>query len=362
MKRLFIILIASISTLSCLGQTQRQKDSTMIVNGGVCAWYDFTGATVNNASWSGSTINAAASAINGNTSAMDSVVEFGRQIYQPFNIVVTRDSTLYNLAKPGRRAWIIITPSYQWYCGVTICVGGVSFTGSMAKADDTPSWVFDGLGGSNRARVAAHELGHQLGLSHYNSNGGGSGETGWIPLMTSTGTLYSKNMVTLSRGANEFSSQQDDIAIISSGQLYNTGAIGTSTFLTLGGARLGDAGTTFNTAKYLRKNQVFNGFIGVNDSDYYKIEIPSTQSVTIGVTPSYIGTSGTSATLDAAIDIISSTGSIIASSSNTTTLAATITQTLNAGTYRIKVRADKGNANNLTGYGFMGNYTISYTF
>lgn len=338
MKKILFILTVFINTYS-FSQTQREKDSTMLVNGGFCAYLDFTGASTTTQAF-GSVV-AAASAINGNTSAMDAVVDYTQEHYYPFNVVVTRDSTLYELADEAQRALVIITPTYQWYCGETICVGG------LTSAEDHVSYVFDGLGSTDRSRLAVHELGHQLTLTHYISSGFGTGETSVVQVMDFNSALYSKNMVIWWSGTTENSTPQDDIEAIT---------------IKLKGARLSDVGSSFNTAKFLHKDQNFHAFIGVNDNDYYKIEIPSTQTVSIAVQPWNTGASNADATLDAAIDIYNIDHNLIASSANTTVLNATLSHSLTAGTYYIRVRPDTGNANNPTGYGFMGHYYLSYTF
>ena len=79
--------------------------------------------------------------------------------------------------------------------------------------------VQSGRSYADTAEAAAHELGHNLGLSHdgYYTNeyylGHGSGETSWAPIM---GAGYGKNVTQWSKGEYYLATQaEDDLAIIS---------------------------------------------------------------------------------------------------------------------------------------------------
>jgi len=73
-----------------------------------------------------------------NADTLNYVLGRVKEAFYPFNIVVTKDSLVYQAAVINRRTKIICTPTYQWY-GVT---GGVSFIGSGYWGDDTPGFVF----------------------------------------------------------------------------------------------------------------------------------------------------------------------------------------------------------------------------
>jgi len=337
---------------------QRDRDSTMIVNGVTCIYYDFDGETVTGTAWNyyDTVIIAEPSSVNTDTAAMNYIVNYGKEIFLPFNVVVTRDSTLYFLAQEGKRIRVIFTPTYQWYCGATPCVGGVSYIGSMYWGDDTPSWVFDALGSTRkRSIVGIHEAGHQFGLNHYDVAGIGSGETGLVPIMNANNSLYTQNMTLWWQGLNVQGFQQDDVNTIMTEQDF-----------TQKHKKLNDIGTVFNHARHINKNQTYYAFISANDSDYYRIRIDTPQSITISVVPKGNGSNSftsvnADATLDAAIDLYDESENLIVSSSNSTTLNASLTQSLPRGVYFIKVRPDRDNTNNPSGYGFLGHYWITYT-
>ncbi|HWI93262.1 MAG TPA: PPC domain-containing protein [Flavisolibacter sp.] len=336
--------------------SEHEKDSIMVANGAICIYYDFDGQTVEGTAWNyNGAIVAAPSIVSTDTAAMDFILNYGREQYYPFNIIVTRDSTLYFLAQRSRRIRVIFTPTYDWYCGgTTACAGGVSYVGSLFWADDTPSWAFDAINTTRgKAIVGAHEAAHQFGLQHFDTNGFGSGENGLVPLLNQNSNIYSKNMTLWWKGTNVINVPQDDAEMISS-------------YSNLG-RRLSDVGTTFNTAKYLSKDQITYSHIGLKDSDYYKIDVPSTQTITISITPKSNGSGSRSPTnadalLDAAIDLYDNSHTLIASSNDTSTLNASLSQSLTAGTYFIKVRCDRENVNNPSAYGFMGHYWITYTY
>lgn len=359
--------------------TKRQKDSIMITNGGVCIFYCFAGTTVRGTAWNWSgDLTVGASSLNSNPAMQDSAVAWAQLVYQPFNVVVTKDTALYLLAKRGRRVMVIFTPDCAWY---SCAYGGVSYNNSMFWGDDSPSFAFDLVGNDRmKACVGIHESGHQFGLQHQGThapaeyNGGfGSGETGFAPIM---GVPYSKNVPVWWNGDHWFGgtayAQQSDIEYMSTGLNLGGSALykdGTKESYGGAGVRLGDAGNTFNTSKLIQKDQVFYAFVGAKDSDYYKIIIPSTQTVTINVQP--IGVSfgannvyatNSNATLDAAFDLYDGNRNLITSGLNSATLNASLTQSLAAGTYFVKIRGDRTNPNNPSGYGFMGRYFISYTF
>jgi hypothetical protein len=349
MKKLLILSIF-ISTLS-FAQT-RVKDSIFLVNGGVCVFADFDGYV------SPGNYTALASNINGNTARIDSAINYAKELLYPFNIVVTTDSTLYFLANAHRRKRIANTSSTSIFPGLS----GISAQNSMYNGNEDASLVFELIDYTPRERgaIIAHEIAHTLGLYHQVQSTFGTGETGVRVLMNASVTP-TRNLELFWLGTNENGVTQDGIDIICNyyyGQyIESQGQYATGT-----GARLGDVGNSFSTAKFLQKDKTFNGFIGVRDSDYYKINIPSAQTVSFAVQPWNQGASNTNATLDVAIDLYDENRTLITSSTNTTVLNASISQSLAAGTYYVKVRADRGNANNPTGYGFMGHYYLTYTF
>lgn len=133
-----------------------------------CILIDFDGEVVNSGYWNGgSTINCAASGLS--SAAISEVLSEVRAHYAAYNVVVTYDENVYNVANPMKRRRIIVTPTSSWY---SAGASGVAFTGSFTWGDQTPAFVF-----SDRlyytahfiAEIVAHEAGHTLGLRHQSS-------------------------------------------------------------------------------------------------------------------------------------------------------------------------------------------------
>lgn len=129
------------------------------------AYIDFDGYYLNSPYWN-----------NGNpimleTSSMTydeifSVISITQNSYKNYNILITTDSNIYNIATPSKRQRIVVTKTYEWWVNTN---GGVSYIGSMFWAEETPSIVFSSLLGYNTYSIGvivSHELGHTIGLQH----------------------------------------------------------------------------------------------------------------------------------------------------------------------------------------------------
>jgi hypothetical protein len=358
MKNLFAILLF----ISSFAEAQRTADSIAISRGAVCIFYDFDGQFVPSTSGWGININASPSAANANTATKDSITNFGREAFSPFNVIVTQDSTLYHLAAQGKRARIIFTSTCTWDGCIN---GGTTVVNSMTLPNETPSFVFDNVGvTTTKASAAVHETGHQFGLGHQGISGGselntgyGSGQTSFAPIM---GNSYSKNMQVWWNGnlgniAPPYN--QYDITDLATG--YRSASLAYNG--TAAGFKTPDFGVTAQSARILLNGVAKYGLLSSLDSDYFQINIPSTQTVTIAIQPWSFG-ANTKPQLYVGFDLYQSDGLLVTSSSNTTVINATTVITVKRGTYILKVRPNRSSSNNPTGYGFMGHYTITFTY
>jgi hypothetical protein len=340
---------------SMIAETRKLLESYFSIDkDSACVFFDFDGQTVTGTAWNfgGGPIVVSPSEYNGNTAQQDSIIRIAQEIVAPFPILVTRDSTKFFAAGAQRRLRIIFTPTYSWY---GTAVAGVSYNYAFYWGDGTNSWVFDLFEGVQaKAVIAMHEFGHTIGMVHQNLSGAGSLEAGVRYIMYGSSSPQ-RNIAIWTKGTNQYGALQDDIGIFLSQNL--DAYPGAKTV----GLSLGDQGNSPNHARIMNKDQSITSIIGYRDSEYYRIFIPSTQTITITSTVRNEG-SNTYASLDVALDLYSEAGTLIASSNNTTTLNATITQSLTKGYYIIKVRPNKNNTNNPTGYGFMGHCTTGYTF
>lgn len=96
----------------------------------------------------------------------DSITQYVKDLYSPFDVAVTTDKSQYDAANTFGRMMCAFTDSYEWYGN---SAGGTSYINSYNWGDGSPCFVFSGLL-KNRTRdiafAGAHELGHTFGLRH----------------------------------------------------------------------------------------------------------------------------------------------------------------------------------------------------
>ncbi len=283
--------------------------------------------------------------------------------FSPFNVNVTTQApaNLGDLSNSGGgdSRWgirvVVGGSSDDWF---QRSAGGVAFLNSFTWGSDTPAFVFeDQLANGNEKYTAdaiTHEVGHTLGLNHDGRispaesyyQGHGSGETGWASAM---GVGYYKNLVQWSKGEyGSANNQEDDLQIITT----------TNGF----GYRADDAGNTIGTANNLNVagTSVWGkGIIERNtDVDFYQFTTGA-GSINLNVTPFNRGPN-----LDILAELYNSTGTLIASANPSELLSASITKTVIAGTYYLKIDGvGKGDplTTGYSDYGSLGQYDINGT-
>jgi hypothetical protein len=269
--------------------------------------------------------------------------------FQAFNLNITTDRRVFDNAGETSRIHVIITPTRD----ASPDSGGVALLQSFNWAGDTVCWAF-GLSGKNAAEVISHEVGHTLGLSHdgrWNPleeyyAGQGSGEIGWAPVM---GVGYYQNITQWSRG--EYASannQEDDLSII----VNNNNTVDYRTDLTP---------NSYPSAQYLDILPDFTvsneGIIETrSDEDAWRFQSNGGEASLMAKPVS----SGPN--LDIMAEILTSEGSLVASSNPGNALSATVTANLPAGDYILRV-SGVGVGNPMgpgySDYGSLGGYLIS---
>ncbi len=321
-------------------------------------YLDFDGETVTDPLWaSGATIVAASY----NLSSADITAIFNRvaEDYSSFNINVTTDVQKYNSTAATKRMRCIITPTDTAAPGS----GGVAYLGCFAHAGlsggyftaTIPAWVFNSsvIGISE---AISHELGHTFGLHHDGRKlpsgseeyfaGHGSGATSWGPIM---GASYSRSVVQWSKGEYQYASNtENDLAIIS-GATNGIGSVADEA-----GASIASA-----TALSLSADSISQtGVIASADADFFSFSTAS------GVVTINAAGAPLSPDLDIALEIQNASGGVLATSNPASDLTASVSATLAAGTYYLKVNGS-GAADPLTsgysGYASIGVYTLSGT-
>lgn len=241
--------------------------------------------------------------------------------------------------------------------------GGFAYLGVFDDTTDyyKPAWVFfDRLGNGNEKYVAeaiSHEAGHNLGLNHdgYNNgststsyySGHGSGATGWAPIM---GVGYYRELTQWSKGEYPYATNKEDDLVI----IQNNGAP----------LRTDDHGDDMASASALTSVENAGSFAlsgaGVirarGDIDIFRFG-SGAGSIQINLSPFERGPN-----LDASLGLYNSSGNLVASSSPTDGLGASIAITnAEEGIYYLRVDG-VGKGDLTTGYsdyGSLGWYNIS---
>ena len=266
--------------------------------------------------------------------------------FAPFNLNVTTDEQVYLNAPQNSRIRCMVSDNGG---------GGVAFLGSYNWDGDMVCWAYN-AGGKSGAEVITHEVGHALGLYHDGRTdpsegyygGHGSGEVSWGPLM---GVGYYTNVTTWSRGEYlNADNGQDDISVIA----LNNNNIG---------YRPDDHTDTLATASYLEilaDDSVSNQGLIESQSDFDGFRFTTSGgSVSLTVTPMALGPN-----LDLLAEIVDSTGAVVASDNPDTLLAATVSASLTAGDYFLRVSGvGRGDVlgDGYSDYASLGNYAVSGT-
>jgi len=338
-------------------------------------YLDFDGHTTSGTIWNsfyagGNSINSPAFNFEGTSSTFTNN-ELSRiqwiwarvaEDFLPFNVnVTTQDPGVAALSKTTNDTeWgvrvVIGGSSSDWYGAA---VGGVAFVGSFNMNNDTPVFVFPAQLGNGHekyvAGVVSHEVGHALGLNHHGRtspaeeyySGHGSGDTGWAPIM---GSPHHRALTTWSRGeyANANNSAQDDLQIITTQNGF--------------GYRTDDHGNTQLTATLLTSVNDTLSAQGVietrNDVDVFSFTADAGQ-LEVSANPAW-----RDGNLDILLELLDSSFTVIASSNPSDFLSASITQTIVAGNYFLRVSGvGKGNpsTDGYSDYGSLGQYRITTT-
>jgi hypothetical protein len=289
---------------------------------------------------------------NASNAQIFDVWEMVSEDFQGFNINVTTDRKVFDNAPDARRIHCIITPTTTASPGT----GGAAYVGSFNWSGDRICWAFYSTG-KNACEVISHEVGHTLGLSHDGRispkegyyGGHGADPVGWAPIM---GAGYSKKLSQWSKGEYLSANQtQDDLAIITT---KNNDV----------DYRNDDTGDILESARYLEVadgDSVANEGIIETTGDVDSFRFATTG----GQTTLHVNTVTLNPNLDLLAEIVDPlTGTVLTSANPELDTNATVSSTLPAGEYLLRVRGTGHGdplTNGYTDYGCIGSYLISGT-
>ena len=320
---------------------------------GAVAYLDMDGQVVNDANWSANTITAGGVSGTYTQAQMTEIWQRTAEDYAPFQINVTTSEAVYLATPANRRIRCIITPDNEWYGAA----GGVAYVNSFTWTGDTPCWVFSAqLSNHSRyiAEACSHEIGHTLGLRHDGRvtpaegyyQGHGSGEVGWAPIM---GVGYYQLLVQWSRGEYlSANNAEDDLAIITSqnGFTYRSDL---------------QPGTPAGAPALTRNGTSVSGSGIIETRDDADTFAFTTAGGAVSLTANG---EATSQDLDVLMEILDGAGTVIVSANPDALTDATVSATLAAGTYYVRVSGvGRGDplVDGYTDYGSLGQYTLSGT-
>jgi Calx-beta domain len=316
------------------------------------AYLDMDGQVVSGTQWSGGATITARGVVGTLTNAqMLDVCRRTAEDFSAFDINVTTEESVYLAAPSDRRIRCIITPDNEWYGSA----GGVAYLNSFTWTGDTPCWVFsDMLSNSPRyiAEATSHEIGHTLTLRHDGRispsegyyQGHGLGEIGWAPIM---GVGYYKLLVQWSKGEYlSANNTEDDLSRITTlnGFGYRVDQVGNSTL----------AATPLTGSSGARSA---SGIIETGaDVDVFSFS-------TAGGSSSFTALGDASSQdLDILLEILDGSGAVIGSANPDDLTDASVSATLSAGNYFLRVSGvGRGDVlgDGYSDYGSIGQYSIS---
>ncbi|WP_207434174.1 Ig-like domain-containing protein [Sabulibacter ruber] len=313
-------------------------------------YLDFDGQTVTNTYWnshfnSGNPIVAAPA--NLSASAITEIWKIISEDYRPFGLNVTTSEAVFNSAPLNRRMRVIFTPTNYFYPNA----GGVAYVGSFtwgtSRGAEHPCWVFNSsIKGAGDC--GSHESGHTLGLGHDGrttpTEAYFQGQDSWAPIM---GTSYYRSVAQWSKGEYSYADNTED-------DLYKIATMNGFSY------RADDHGNVNSTATPLKVDESGRivetsnkGIIGTRtDVDVFSFtSIGGTVTLTVSPNPNYPN-------LDILLTLRNGANTVVAKA-DPTTLDASLSVTLPAGTYYLAIDGTKGSLGADSDYASLGEYTVS---
>lgn len=354
-------------------------------------YLNFAGETVQNTAWNTSigrsTITAVAFSSDLDRSTFSDSEQLAiRRIWQrvaedyaPFNVDVTTERPATFTTRTAQ-ALITRNTDANGAANPSSTAGGVAYVGAFATssyASYRPAWIYDNnLVGEESyiAEAVAHEIGHNMGLSHDGTTtedyyrGHGSGDISWGPIM---GASYGRNVTQWSKGEYyNANNTQDDLATVAGKLTYRTddhgNTLSSATSLVIGAG--GVITSTTPETDPVDHGSVNKGVLERNtDVDWFSFASgsgPISLTINPWITVNAVSRGGD---IDLVVELYNSAGKLLMTNNPGSFTGATIQTNLTEGIYYIAVRntaAGSPLASSPTGYtsyGGVGQYFISGT-
>ncbi|MFT7515499.1 MAG: hypothetical protein ACI9QL_004731 [Candidatus Omnitrophota bacterium] len=281
--------------------------------------------------------------------AIQSIWQRVAEDYAPFDVdVTTEEPAVFNT----RTARVLITRNTDadGQPNPASTSGGVAYVnvfGISNFATYAPAWVYqNNLSNVAQyiAEAASHEAGHNMGLSHDGKtdgtdyyNGHGSGEISWAPIM---GVGYNRNVSQWSKGEYYLANNtQDDLAVVAGKLAYriddhgNTRA--SASFLTVQNGT--DILSTTPETDPDNSSPMNKGVIDRNSDDDFFAFSTGAGAINLHVKPWRNASGSRGGNLDVLAELYDDAGTLITSSNPETLTDATLSATVSAGVYYLKV-------------------------
>lgn len=326
-------------------------------------YLDFTGHVTSGTPWnstftSGANIVSPPFDLDGDASTFSEaecafiyrVWQRAAQDFAPFEVDVTTEdpgSEALRSSGGGDNAYgqrVVITPG-NWYSSNA---GGVSYVGSFGWSSDTPNFVFTqqlANGEKYIAEAISHETGHALGLNHAGQGGGSpteyyAGQGDWAPIM---GNSYYRPVTQWAKGEYlNANSLQDQLAVMQdygAPLVANTfgGSLGAATAVTGPGFTL--SGTIMSRT----------------DADVFRFETGA------GAIAFTVANPTPEPNMNLSVQLLDA-GGVVRQTVPPAVTSVTLSATVAAGTYYLKI-SGTGNGDPLTtgysNYGSLGDYILT---
>lgn len=362
-------------------------------------YLDFNGGVVSGKAWENADgvtewDTKAFSKDSDHTTFSDAEQDAIRQIWQrisedyaPFNVNVSTDPAFDPDVTGGASniGWVLFTDSTD-KTGVALpfdTAGGVAYVGVYGQSNYAfyqPAFVYANNLGPDveqfMAEAGAHEMGHNMGLSHDGTDDGtnrveyysghGSGETQWAPIM---GGSYRRNVSTWSKGEyHDANNTEDDVSIIGGKTGYRTDDIGDTPATAVPLSLAGDAIVSPVTTRFVGDDPNEGIINSSTDIDQFSFST-SGGPVSITATPFVAEDTRYSRgnNLDIKLTLYDASEAIVATVDPGTTVGATLSTSLASGDYTLAIEGTgagdpfSSTPTGYTDYGSLGMYFISGT-